>query len=388
LVTVAALTVVLLGFAALSIDIGTLHSARTAAQRAADAAALAGAFAFVTRPNLVDDAAGRDAIKQHAISVGNVNKILSTPVSIATSDVTVEFSIRRVTVNVNHTQPSLFARVLGQNSTAIRATAIAEAALSATGARCTKPWFIPNTVLASGNGQSAVCDACNASPPQILIDSSGQVSQFANDWMAAEDAKPPAQNPRQFTIKPQNPNATISPGQFYAIRLGSSSGAQDYEENIYTCAEDGTVFCQQSYPSEPGNMVGPTRMGVNQLVNYNGDPNCNNCDRDTYVAIGQYQRPASQGGGISSTSRSLVIAPIIEVCGFCPDNFPSGTEEAQFTVVGFALVFIEGIQGNDVQARLINVTDCSGGGGGGGGGGGIDPSETGPFSVPVRLVRL
>ncbi len=42
LVMVAALLVVFLGFAALGIDVGVLYSSRTAAQSAADAAALAG----------------------------------------------------------------------------------------------------------------------------------------------------------------------------------------------------------------------------------------------------------------------------------------------------------------------------------------------------------
>src|SRR6266704_1025254 len=47
LVTVAVLLVVLVGFTTLAIDTGMLFAARTQAQRAADAAALAGASTFV-----------------------------------------------------------------------------------------------------------------------------------------------------------------------------------------------------------------------------------------------------------------------------------------------------------------------------------------------------
>src|SRR5437016_14185801 len=50
IVMVALTLVVLLGFLALGIDLGMLFAARTDAQRAADAAALSGASAFVDTP--------------------------------------------------------------------------------------------------------------------------------------------------------------------------------------------------------------------------------------------------------------------------------------------------------------------------------------------------
>ena len=49
MVIIVGLLVVFLGFTALSVDVGVLQSARASAQKAADAAALAGAFVFVTR---------------------------------------------------------------------------------------------------------------------------------------------------------------------------------------------------------------------------------------------------------------------------------------------------------------------------------------------------
>src|SRR5215468_3081304 len=50
LVTVACILVALLAFVALGIDVGVLYGARTSAQEVADAAALAGAFTFITQP--------------------------------------------------------------------------------------------------------------------------------------------------------------------------------------------------------------------------------------------------------------------------------------------------------------------------------------------------
>lgn len=387
LVIIAAVLVVFLGFTALSVDVGVLYSARASAQRAADAAALAGAFVFITRSDLTETTTPKqsDVIKENAIKTAAQNKMLGSPVTISTADVIVDTPNRRVTVNVDKGQPTLFARILGENSANIHATAIAEAAGYGTGERCPKPWFIPNTVLSTRNGNNALCEACTAGEVIIDMDPASPnyrlPSVFYQNWVAANAS-------RQFTIKPQNPQGALAPGQFFAIRLGDSSGGNDYRTNIATCPAV-PIYCADSYPSEPGNMIGPTQQGTCQLICYSppdqGNP-CNQCVSDTFVGIGQYRRPnpPTSDGGTGSTSRSLVISPIIDVCTFCPNNFPSGTESAQYTVIGFATVFIEGFQGSDLQARLISVTDCSVAAGGGGG---INPQETGPYGQPLRLVR-
>ncbi len=121
-------------------------------------------------------------------------------------------------------------------------------------------------------------------------------------------------------------------------------------------------------------MVGPTRHGVEDLIGANPD---------VYLVPGQYQ---SSGGTVSDTSRSLLVVPIWDVCNSpdfeCPgNNFPSGTD-VTIPVAGFALIFIEGIQDNDVLARLIGVLPCTGPPGAG-----PAPPETGPFAIPLRLIR-
>ena len=50
LVVVAGILIALIGFVALGVDTGALYSARTSAQEAADAGALAAALTFVTNP--------------------------------------------------------------------------------------------------------------------------------------------------------------------------------------------------------------------------------------------------------------------------------------------------------------------------------------------------
>jgi Flp pilus assembly protein TadG len=381
IVILAAVITVLLGFAALSVDMGLLYSARASAQKAADAAALGGAFVFVTNPQLIDDTTGQNTIKAYAIAAAAANKIYGTSVSVAPGDVTVDFVNRRVTVQVTNTQNTLFARVLGQNTAVIHTTAVAEASKISTGTNCTRPWFIPNTALASSTppNAEALCDTTKngvttpgaCSMGHILID---PTTLSPTSWGLAKLGA-------QFTLKPKNPNAALSPGQFFAIRLGDSAGGNDYRTNIEHCPAQ-AIYCAatgESYTTENGDMVGPTKQGTCSLITYNHDAQCNG-PKDTYNGIADYIRP---DGTHSPTSRSLVLAPIIDVCKYCPAGPPSG--QTQLTVMGFALVFIEDVQGNDVIARLISITGCTDGSGSGGGS--IDPKETGPYSVPVRLVR-
>lgn len=352
LVSVALTLVLLCAFAALAIDTGVLFAARSGARRSADSAALAGAFTFVVQPSAPQPATAQS----HALAAALANNILDEPITAAEVNVQVDVANRLVTVDINHPRNTFFARALGQNVVTAAGRGIAEASPNATGSSCTKPWFIPNTM---GSTQQA-CDACTAG--EVLLDSSGLPTAFALTKFGTE-----------FTIRPTNPTGALGPGNFYSIRMPDSQGGADYRTNIATCSTN-FVYCAQTYGVQPGNMVGPTRQGVIELM---GDP------ADTYVAVGQYRD--GQTGTINDTSPQLVVAPVWDTCtlaGFCPDNrLPDGGATAQIAVVGYALVFIDGFQGPDVKARLISVSGCQSAGGGGGG-------VTGPYAQPVRLVRV
>src|SRR6266404_5693746 len=85
IIIVALLLFVFLGFCALAVDVGIADSARASAQRAADAAALAGAFTFVTSgPSDVQPATAENRAKVTA----QQNKIMGTAVSAAEVTVT------------------------------------------------------------------------------------------------------------------------------------------------------------------------------------------------------------------------------------------------------------------------------------------------------------
>ncbi|MGE5725194.1 MAG: pilus assembly protein TadG-related protein, partial [Acidobacteriota bacterium] len=91
LLAVAALFL-LLGMAAIAIDVLTLYVARTDAQRAADAAALAGAKVFVTSgctttANCTSGSASM-VVKRQVEGVGSQNKVFGQFANIADADIT------------------------------------------------------------------------------------------------------------------------------------------------------------------------------------------------------------------------------------------------------------------------------------------------------------
>jgi Putative Flp pilus-assembly TadE/G-like len=380
LVIIVSLLTVFLGFVALAVDVGVLSSARASAQRAADAAALGGAFSFVVDPTSAQPATA----KQQAVSVAATNKVLGAPVIITTSDadVLVDVANHRVTVNVTVNQGTLFARVLGENTATIHVQAIAEASLTATGSTCVKPWFLSNTTLSNQAGITDPCTACDQGKVLVELDPNNpgyRVTSWGNSLIQS------GQN--TFVLKESDPHDALAPGQFFEI--DPPGGSSEYRASIEQCV---TVpfYCGQVKTPLTGNRIGPTDQGTKTLI---GCPNF-----DTYVSPGVYQPPGN--GPTRDTSRSLVTVAIWDAChmtGFCPGGqFPSGTTP-QMPIVGFALVFVEGLvpqgnptatpdcNGNTVRARLINISACGDTSGASGGGTPTPPVGTSGF--PVRLVR-
>lgn len=375
-VTLAATLVVLLGFAALAVDVGVLYSARTAAQRAADASSLAGAFTFIVNPG-----ADEDRIRAQAIAAASTNEILGESVVVLDEDIDVDMANRRVTVTVHRTANrgnpigTFFARALTIRSADVRALGTAEASDVAVGSLCTKPWMVPNSIISSVFDPTlSPCDAQEAG--LVIFDRDADTGGYVISAVAQGlfDSYAAGGEPHQFTVKPGDPEKALAPGNFYAIQI-DSTGGKDYRENIAGCA-DVAVSCLDQYSVETGNMQGPTRLGTNQLI---GE------FPDTFEGVGKYR---SADGNLSETSKSLIIAPVWDLAamtGFCPSNTaPSGTNTV-FQVAGFVLLFVEEVsppgqdQGN-VTVRLIRAYPC--------GGLPVDTEETGPFSVPLRLVKL
>jgi hypothetical protein len=134
--SVAALAALL----ALSIDLGALFNARSEAQRAADAAALAGASAFLE----YQQAQARQEALDRAIAFATSNEIRNEPIAAAETSVWIDLDSATVRAAVRRDGvPTWFARLLGMDSVDIGAEATAWAG-AAGAAVCVKPFAVPD----------------------------------------------------------------------------------------------------------------------------------------------------------------------------------------------------------------------------------------------------
>jgi Flp pilus assembly protein TadG len=369
LVTVAALLFVLLGFTALAVDMGTVLSSRTQLQRAADAAALAGAYAFIANPNATETMA-QDRAK--AVLAGNkdmgtaIDSTTGVTVSVKCPSCTTTSTVNQVTVTVQRTESTIFGAAFDIAGVADQVTATAESGTSATGSSCVKPWFLPNTVADTSDPPCTASDG-----GYVLFSKSGdtwQTTTFGKNNLGV-----------QIPVKAQDSKNTLQPGQFYEIdmsKYSANGGAKTYANAISGC-NTYQFTCQNSYDTLSGNKMGPTAQGVCQLIA--GDKDCSKGTLDSYINLGRYDW--GDGSGIHDTSKALVIVPVVDlssVTGFCPTN--SLASGSGVPVVGFAQIFIETADksADTLTVRVVNLFACGPAGG--------DGSNTGT-PVPLRLIR-
>lgn len=345
----------LMAMAALAVDVGVLYTARTSAQHAADAAALAAAFTFVDGTTDQPTAAINSAI-----AVAAQNKVMGQPASITPANVSVDLANQRVTVTVPRIGANgiatFFASTMGITSADVQTKATAQAWNAGATSRCLKPIFLPNTVLSKAPDNATAC-----SQGEFLFDPS---TYQLSAWAAS---RVPTSSP--VSIRPTTPSASLEPSQFYSLDFGD--GGNTYRCTIGKCLYDcgvTSISCGSRLPIETGNMVGPTKQGVEDLI---GDP------PDTWIAPGEYQTSA----GPATTSRSLVVAPVWDSCDPANALTPGKTGQT-IKIVGFVTAFVAGMNGNKVQAYVVSRTICSDVGGGG-----PATTATGPYGIPVRLVQ-
>jgi Putative Flp pilus-assembly TadE/G-like len=373
LMVVCLLLIAFLGIAALCIDLGVLYTARTSAQHAADAAALAGAFTFVNSPNATQP----DTAQQQAIAVAGTNRILGQSVAITSGDVVVDTTKRQVTVTVSRLGSSgvntFFGKALGMSQVPVQAQAMAQASASAGATRCIKPVYVPNTIYSTLSPDQA----CTTNPPQIIFDSSNSIST----WAQSQNSN--LRFISQCTlIRPTTPSGALLPSQFYSLDFGS--GATTYRDVWAKClnevsgASQGVVQCGDAIPVETGNMVGPTKQGVGDMI---GNPQDTWLGPDPTTGVFKYQTST----GVSDTSRSLGTIAVWDNCHY---TITSGTHGQSAPIIGFLEVFVDGMSntcsgsangGNFVRVHTVNAQSCNGNGSG---------SQTpGPFAVPIQLVK-
>jgi Flp pilus assembly protein TadG len=364
----------------LAIDVGMLMTARTQAQNAADAGALAGATALVF--NSYTDRSATGPAVTSAINTARANAVIAQQPSVTPADVTFPVDpatgeANRVQVTVHRTGArtnpvsTLIAQLFGIASADIIATATATAS-PADSANCVLPFTIPDKWEENQCGMPN----CTWSPTDRfnLFESQGNRDNVGAPLPDPDVYIRPgtrdttgynyvADRGVQLVLKAST-SGRVAPGQYNAWRLPGSEGADDFRANIATCNPNFTRIGQLLEP-ETGNMTGPTQQGTNDLVgqdpNAYWDQTCN-CVR----------------GSAFPTSPRIRAVPL-----YNPDRYTrgqhTGNSQPEFEVINYLGFFVEEVNGGgEVIGRITPITGRFSGASG---------PMTGAFAQAIMLVQ-
>jgi hypothetical protein len=341
----------------LAIDVGMLMTARSQAQNSADAGALAGAVALLFDD--FDDHSDDGPAVTSALAAARANNVMAGQVSVMPDDV--EFlpdgngTINRVRVTVyrradrGNPLSTFIATYFGRPTADIAAIATAEAS-PANAQTCVKPFIIPDRWTEVHTPQWDPDDEYSNGDIYIGPDQPGYTGY-----------DPERDKGLQLVIKAGTGN-NIAPSFYYPLAIPGGTGAAYYRWNIENCNQ--TIMPIFSEPDpEPGNMVGPTRQGVEALIDK--DPTAYWDDSEQRVVSSYHPSPR------------IGIIPV-----FDPDFYYTGKQNgrnADLKVTNFVGVFFEGMQGGDVIGRIVPVSGLIDGDAG--------PAPAGAFPKVIRLIQ-
>jgi hypothetical protein len=280
IVLVAAALIALLSMAALAIDVVTLYIARSETQRAANAAAIAGAKIFSTSGVTSTVAGGAFpgwwggvcvAPTAQATAVATQNSIAGQPILAAEVNVScVATPLNpQVTVLVTHSGlPTFFSKIWNHTSNSVSATATAEAYNPSGNTPpiqvSIKPWFIPNCDPGDTVGPASPNCPASSSAPFVNTAVSPNDGSIANNGSfigetitvnkvthntnlalcnggCAPPCAPGACNTEYYPLDvPLNPPAAVCPSTS-AVSC-AQVGTSNYHDNI-ACASQYRVSC-------------------------------------------------------------------------------------------------------------------------------------------------
>lgn len=276
---VALMMVALLSIVAVVVDLGMLFAARGDVQRAADAAALAGASTYM------EVAPDPEVAESRARDWGTRNHLFNRPIAAGEIQVGVDDPQMSVSVVIQRTLPLTFARIFGRDQATV--SAFATARVTNTGSStCIRPFGIPD----GGFDQSSIGDKV------LLWESSGGGNNSAGYDAFALVGNPASNN---------------------------GVGHDIYHMLVDTeCAAD-QVSVGDSIPAKPGNnTLGNVKQGVKVLADL---------DPLTWSEDGPYNgfnRPDWE------SDPRVALVPTYD-----PGTY-TGTWGGRVTVTGFVRVFI------------------------------------------------
>lgn len=351
----AAMAMITVGtVAAVAIDLGMLYKARSDAQRAAEAASLAGASAFVDFA--AGDPAARDTAEARALRFAESNAILNQPITAAEDSVEVIPDSTKVRVFVQRAGVGTwFARLLGVTSVPIGAHAAA-VAVAAGGGNCVKPLAVPDTwregtqdlngdqLEEDGEDWSYTPgpDTYDPGNPDIPAAGTGYGSNVRDDGVYTNDYG------RPVSLKlpdPTSPTPNLGPRQFLPFSINGNN-PNDYRPDLAGCDPNG-VQLGTPYNLLPVNPTIPT--STQEVV-------------DSLVGLD----PGAQWNPVTktidnSTSTDWRNSPrSIKIGIFNPEQL--GPAQTQVTFNNIGLIFLDGFDPttNSLNGRFFYYASGAG----------------------------
>jgi hypothetical protein len=414
LLLVAAGIFSILAMAGLAIDVATLYAANSDAQKAADAAALAGAKMFVmsssTSGGGVDpnDVCTNGAAQTTMANVAALAAAQANTVGGATAQITNVTCIGttanpapnpRIKVTVGRTDlPLFFARIFGTRIASVSATATAEAYNNSSAAGTTwvqtgsvKPWLVancnPGTSKACGATLNyffqATTNALNA--PAVYL---GQRLTLAPYYLAAAPggvptyvSDPPAGPP------PDAPDICPSTSRVSCGGIGLGGYADDIacaNRHQVTCGDALTVsnLNQNAATSTTTTDATECLMHAGGIGNGQGQDDFTTAGPPVTITRGANNpNTAIPTNDVIAQSESVITVPVFNLTG--PDPCQPGPCAANTeTVIGFLQLGVRNMNANGtIHTVVLNAVGCNPGGSGTPvSGGGVSP-------IPVRLIQ-
>jgi Putative Flp pilus-assembly TadE/G-like len=403
-IALVALTIVtLLAMAALAIDVVTLYVAKGEVQRAADAAALVAAKAFVDSGVTSDPAnASLQTLAENMATAGinailPENKVAGAAPILANApgfDFTTHPGNPQVAVTLQRTGlPIFFARIWRRAAATVTASAKAEA-YNPSNSQTTTGNFIPVTL--------------KNIKPMLIANQDPSGNPFVN---TTKGAVATGETNKEITITPGcqpgggGPGVlcvvtgmTLAQDQFWPAVVNSGSatlcpsceGSSDFEQSIecgesqlkataspYSCV--GTVTnAYVNTAMTRGNVRSQGRAGIQCLIH---EPSNDTIDPATNFSSGPIQIIAGSGptpGKLVSTSQSIANFPIIDNSNAI--TIPPGDVRIIGFLQGFIMDVTPGGSPLSITVRILNIAGC-----------GNNPGTTsvqagGTSAIPVRLI--
>lgn len=350
----------------LAIDVGMFMTARAQAQNSADAGALAGTTALAF-DDFNDRSTSGPAV-QNAIGTSTRNQVMSLNVSVNPDDVTFpndpSGNPTRVHVDVFRTATrgnplaTLVGQYFGVRTANVGASATAEVS-PANAETCVKPFTIPDKWVE------------NQDPGGWSPDSTFETVDKKGTPLANPDVYVPpgpgytgynAETDKGTTLMIRAGTGNeVSPSFYFSWTMPGGSGADWYRDNVADCNTT-IMHPGDLITAEPGNMVGPTTQGIDDLIDK--DPSAYWDSVHEKVVSSMHPSPR------------VIAIPLYDPVYY--DTGKQNGRNADLKVINWIGFFVDHRDGNNVFGIITPISGIMDGNG---------PAPQGIFPTVIRLVE-